>query len=598
MATETESSFDLSFEDVAEEAEAAGSSPSEADLPPPPSDRDELLARAGPWRRKLFRLARSILDELESAAPWSRLYYPPDDPTAFLAMEMDLLEVVEAIPARIRETLDPLVAEADDEDRQTLEDAEFYFSGIHGMVERELGRLRSALEDRLLDPSRRLPLPERDFVCELTADLKGKYASALMGATASLVAEGRWSGVAVEPILFPEKKEEFRRNEELVSTLEEVLDAIEALPEEVGFEDLHRRWSEEQRVDQYALTDLATFRGLLGRLLRQDNRRALYSGDYHQIRRRENRLSRRVNELESTHQKTWYPEDGDDSEPYRRLTRRLLEIAAILDVEVLERLIGESAVQKIRGAVTAERAKLDETYTGLEPPGGDDRHRKRLPEEHRSLVPLLYEDDLVSFLRLLLGNVRKRASLRPPPEATPSPEEVPASTPEVSPPDDELAEIGAVVSPEPKEVMEEEPATTQSTATPREVLPPAEEQREAMEELRETLERLRAPANPKRRPVEMLQRLLEKHSRVPPSMLQACEPYFHELLNELVPQLENAVRFGAVPEDARQRLVQYCLSLSATSVTPEQMEQEVPRTLKRIERLLGALSSATAAALR
>lgn len=597
MAPETESSFDLSFEDVGEEPEASTPSTPETELPPPPSDRDDLLSRAGPWRRSLYGLARGILDELDSAAPWNRLYYPPDDPTAFLAMEMDLLEVVEAIPAKIRETLEPLVADAEGEDLQTLEDAEFYFSGIHGMVERELGRLRSALEDRLLDPGSPLPPPERDFVCELTSDLKGKYASALMGATASLVAEGQWSGVAVEPVLFPEKEEEFQRNEKLVATLEEVLDAIDELPGQVGFEELHRRWSEGQRVDQYALADLATFRGLLGRLLRQHNRRALYSGDYHQIRRRENRLSRRVNELESLHRRTWYPDEGDDTDLYGRLTRLVLEIVAVLDVEVLEGLIGESAVRAIRGAVTAEKEQLDETFTGLEPPGGDDRYRRRLPEEHRSLVPLLYEDDLASFLALLLGNVRKRASLRPPAEAVPPPEETPS--PEVSPAEEELAEIESVVGPGLEEAVEEEPepATTQSTV-PREALPPPEEQREAMEELLETLERLQAPENPKRRPLEMLQRLLQKHSRVPPSMLQACEPYFHELLNELVPQLENAVRFGAVPEDARQRLVRFCLSLSAAGVTPEQMEREVPRTLERIERLLGALSSATSAALR
>ena len=63
-------------------------------------------------------------------------------------------------------------------------------------------------------------------LCELAADLKGKYASALMGAAASIVAQGRWNGAAVEPMLFPEKAEEFVQSRILVDLLRDTLAAV------------------------------------------------------------------------------------------------------------------------------------------------------------------------------------------------------------------------------------------------------------------------------------------------------------------------------------------------------------------------------------
>ena len=280
--------------------------------------------------------------------------------------------------------------------------------------------------------------------------------------------------------------------------------------------------------------------------------------------------------------RTTDPADRDAA--FARLGILMLEIFAILDVSVVERVLGDSSVRAIRGVVTLERERLDETFPGLGPPGGDDRHRQRLPEGHRSLVPLLYDDDLLTFLELLLGNVAKRASLRETPSPAP-PEKEPADV-EV---EEELLPSVETEAPAPA-------ATTQSTAPPERVA--SAEARATLEDLRDTLARLQSPRHPGRRPLAMLQRLLEKHSRVPPSMLQSCEPYFHELLNELVPRLERAVQLGVVPSDARQRLVQLCLSLSAARVTPEQMEQEVPVALQRIQRLLEALASATTAALR
>src|SRR5262249_48132849 len=147
------------------------------------------------------------------------------------------------------------------------------------------------------------PTPvEGQLLCELAADLKGKYTSSLMGAAANLIGEGVWDGVELEPVLFPEKAEEFRQTKELAVALREAIAAIRPLPEQIPSADLLERWQRGRRVDQYALADLATLRGKIGRLLRERSRRALYSGDYHQISRREVLLSARINELERLHQ--------------------------------------------------------------------------------------------------------------------------------------------------------------------------------------------------------------------------------------------------------------------------------------------------------
>ncbi|HEV8631177.1 MAG TPA: hypothetical protein VGV61_12740, partial [Thermoanaerobaculia bacterium] len=112
-----------------------------------PTDRDALLERSLPERQRLFQLVRQILDELDEAAPWDELYYPPDAPDAFLGMAAGLLGVVDRIPGRIRELVNLLsLAAPDEETRQTLEEAEFYFAGIHNMCAHDLGRLRALLE--------------------------------------------------------------------------------------------------------------------------------------------------------------------------------------------------------------------------------------------------------------------------------------------------------------------------------------------------------------------------------------------------------------------------------------------------------------------
>src|SRR3712207_7195853 len=61
----------------------------------------------------------------------------------------------------------------------------------------------------------------------------------------------------------------------------------------------------------------------LAALLRAATRRALYAGDYHELRRRERRLSRRVHELLELHAATWeHPGAGDGRGKRSRLVAR------------------------------------------------------------------------------------------------------------------------------------------------------------------------------------------------------------------------------------------------------------------------------------
>ncbi len=373
--------------------------PAHVRLGSPPATRDEILAQVGLARLAVYDLVRTAVDEFERVAPWRVLYYPPQDQAAFVTILTALIELIEGIPKRVAATLTKLPKGApSSDDEPTREDIRFMFSGIHHMVAHELRRLQTTLGP--VQERGSATADERQLLCELSADLKGKYASSMMGAAASLIAQGLWNGVEVEPILFPEKAEEFRNTRELVDLLREVSDSIRQLPEQLHFKELVEGWEQGSRADQYALADLPSLRGKIAKLLKERTRRALYSGDYHQISRREVLLSERINEMENLHQRTWSTDHGNEdlAPTLSRLIQLTLEMAAILDVTILKALIGEKKVEGLRARVTM--AKTRPVSSASTPGVGLD-----------SLLPLLREDDLRIFLDLLLGAVMRRASL-------------------------------------------------------------------------------------------------------------------------------------------------------------------------------------------
>jgi hypothetical protein len=604
---------------------------------PIPQNRAELLAVVGPERRRIYDTVRSLLDELETAVPWSALYYPPDDVAEFMNLESRLLGVIESSPARIRDLLESLRQEATDlSSRQTIDDIEFYFAGIHEMASHDLAKLRARLKP-FSDAVAAVVLtaPQRDALCEHTADLKGKYASAIMGATASILAEGHWTGVEIEPILFAEKAEEFERNRTLLDNLRTTVQAVREIGQEVAFGELRRRWLLAQRVDQYALADLPTFRGRLGRLLKQPSRRALYSGDYRQIQRRERRLSARINELEELHHLTWSATPGQSAEAmaqvFERLAQLILEIAAIIDVELLATLVGDKPLQTLRAIAVAEkeedrRQPRDADATDVQPAAQVQLRRRRHPrreglsDEQHALIPLLHEEDLRTFFDLLLGSVAKRASLALRNERTgaaprvgstasmPSPlpvTSVPPPTALRRPPTARTSGSFASLldADEPAPHLSTPPvATPKPTSVARAAAPPPPraswpERVAAARLIHDEIAGLRTNGSSSWISFRMIQRLVAKQTGVPPSMLQAAHPFLRELQSRLLPRLPAAIAMGDLSPDIGKTLAQICDLLLDQNLGPRQIRDDVPEAINRLLRVLDGLEASTAAIL-
>lgn len=625
-----------------------------SDRPSPPEDRDEALQLAGARARATYDFVRDSLDDLERAAPWTLLYYPPEEDEKFLHLCAALRERIQAMPKGLEELTERLLEDrTDSAARQAVEDARFYFDGILMMTGWEM----SKLEERLTqfgDGGTRMSPEDRTEMLEITADLKGKYTSSIMGAAASLIAEDRWNGVELEPILFPEKRDEFERNELLVETLREVLGAIDSLRREVPLPALAETWKARRKVDQYALTPLYAFLGNLGKLMKESSRRALYSGDYHQIRKRESQLSTRVNELNTFHNQTWgtvpLPLGATIEDAYAQLEAKAVEIAAILDLELLKKAIGDAGVKNLHAAVVTEKEKVRKVPDPEAREQLTERLRSRLPEDHRALVPLLYEEDLKAFLDLLLGSVMKRASLAAARDArAPAPARSRAGVgggppAEVLDIDPELLEPGPTrfepVTEAPDLAFDAEsdleddepdgggmefglpddfgfdplpdldvPRAPLSEELPSPSAPPSrkpsefvqqasdEDRSSALAELQTCLRSVMARGNSKRRPLELLNRLLQQGKNVPPGMVRSIHPFLDQVSEELQPRVRVATIVAGLPSAAADNLESTCRSLRRKP-DPHEIHTTVASNVQRLVHLLEGLDSTVAAMLR
>jgi hypothetical protein len=527
----------------------------------PPAAREEVLARIGAVKKAVYVLVRHCVDELERAAPWELLYYPPEDPDALLAMVGGLVVAIKGVPKKIDLLLRKLPAGETGTDEPAREDIGFLFHGIHRMVAHDIKRLDGVLAPvRDRGPAAPPTPDEGQRLCELSADLKGKYASALMGAAASLIGEGLWNSVELEPVLFPEKAEEFRCTRELVVSLREAVAAIRQLPEQIPFAAVVERWRQEARVDQYALADLPSLRGKIGCLLKESSRRALYSGDYHQISRREVLLSLRINELERLHQQTWEAPAAtppDLAPVFARLVQLTLEMGAVLDADILKGLIGEKKVNGLRGRAVSAAGAAGKGQPPRASASADD-------DGLDALVPLLSEDDLRIFFEMLLTAVQRRASL------TVREPGAPAEAPAPAPPPPPAAARPAPRAPEPQPIIDPRPVLARMDAV---------------------LQELQSTANPHWNSFRMTQRLLEKHSRLPAAMFHAVNPFLQEITGRLVPDLKSIAPYKGLTLEAVQRLEAVCRELCREDPSPAQLIDEVPRKLERILRFLDALRS-------
>jgi len=564
----------LTWEGFAEELDEgvpAGAAAPQARLASPPENREDILTQTGPARLGVYLLVRACVNDFERMAPWKLLYYPPEDPAELLGMVSALLDTIRGVPKRVDAVLHTLPGdEVADEDEPTRDDVSFLFRGIHHMVANDLKRLESALTP-LRSGLGALPTPaEGTHLCEIAADLKGKYASAMMGAAASLVGQGLYNGVELEPVLFPEKAEEFKSARQLVERLRESTQAIQKLPAHLSLAELLERWRRQERVDLYALADLPSLRAQLGKLLQEKNRRALYSGDYHQISRRETVLSERITELERLHLQTWTTPRGteDLSAVYARMVQLVLEIAAVLDANLLKELIGEKQVNALRGRAVMAKGKPATAATGVD-----------------ALVPLLAEDDLRIYLELLLGAVCRRASLT---VVSPEPQPAPTAPAPAPPP------AAQVVPMPPRKPVAEVPPPTHSVAhpAPKPRAVPASaptDRKEALARIDALLVELMAPTSPSLNAFKMTQRLLAKHARIPDAMFQSIYPYLEAVRDKLVPALRSIVPYQGITEDVVSRLETYCNDLLRVDPALVEAREEIPKKMERLPRFLEAV---------
>jgi hypothetical protein len=530
-----------------------------------PVSRGELLEKAGPSTRRIFHMARGLLDQLDAAAPWDALYYPPLKAEEVAAMLAGLVTVIDSVGHRVQSLMQDLAGDA--ASQELVDDLEFFFQGIQMSVASEVEQLRARAAEFRARPAE-FTEQKAEFACELGADIKGKMTSSMMGAASSLIAGARWNGVEIEPILFPEKAEEFERNGKLVETLAEVMDSIASLLSQIPLAALVEKWREGRRVDQYALTPLYSFLGNLGRLMQESSRRALYSGDYHQIRRRENRLSTRIAELTTLHNMTWgVVPTGAQVELqaiYPVMVKKATELAAVLHLDIVRQIAGPKMVDEVLAIVT------------LEKDGGTHSRRERLPEELKGLVPLLYDEDLKTFLELLLGSVLKRASLTVGRDRQAADARAAAAT--------------AALPPLARPAAESAPSAPVNPAAGR------EGRLRALEDLQALLGQLGSRANPDRKSFELIHRLLKQQRTVPPAMLQSMHPYLYGLMNELIPRLNDSSHFGNQLGGHAASLIQLCQALCQPLPAADQL-QNFPQIMQRLLNLIDGLSSAAAASI-
>jgi hypothetical protein len=562
---------------VSKPAPLPSKSPAAATVPP--ADRRELLAAADPRGRALYGLVRLLVDELEETAPWSLLYAPAQNLDELRSRIERLLDLVQAAPQRITEELDELTM-GDALARAAREEAEFYFKALHQMTAPNRRLLSAALA--ALPEGAPLARAAAEDLSELAADLKGEYSSAIMGAASALVSEGRWLGIEVETTLFPEKAEERTRNRRFLAALAATAQALAALRVEFPWREVLERWRTRRPLDRYALTQLVAIRSHLLFLLTVGNRRALFSGDYQLLKRREIALSGRLRELEALHFESLElapgaPEDDVDR-IYERLCEILIEISAVLDLEVLRGMIGDVSLRRLRPSPTRP---------GTAPPPGEGVETGGASGILRSL---LAEEDLTIFLELLLGAVTKRLSIafesgpaadaRVPDPAAPESDELLSPLPPLPP-------LPPLASPA--------PATAETPAgAPAGRRDPKVAAR-TFERLSTAVLRLTDKSHEPWRAFQMVHKLQERLRVLPRTLTAEMVPFLIDLRSELLPLIEEAGAVGVLPAAAAETLRSCERRLSGRDLSLPATSLEVGTDLARVTRLLGSLRAAVAA---
>ncbi len=521
----------------------------------PPEELRALLGALSPAGRALYTAVRTMVDELERAISWGLLYYPPDDLGILAGRLQALTQSIRRLHGRLATCLPAFPAEDPGPGGDPLRaEVEFYFDSVLRMIDKDLGRLEAAT--LALDPAHPPAAEALEQLCELAADLKGKFSSSIMSATVALVAQGRWTSAQIEPVLFPEKADEARRSRELADHLRAIVDWLAELTQRLPLAEIVQRWKGGERADQYAFSDLVVLRGHLGTLLRERTRRALYSGDYYQIRLRETQLAERLNELEWLHRRTWTGSAASAADRIAnelpRLIQLVREIAAVIDVEQLTAIVGEKTVLRLRAQVGISAA-----------PHAD--------APFDPIVPLLAHDDLRLFFNMLLGAVQRRAALAE---------------------SDRLSSAGtAPTAVRPLPLPVRAPVPSAAPAAPAPAPLSAAQQALLVQDLRRRLSALQGAQSVRWNDFRLVQHMLERHRRMPDEMTRGARPFIEELHTVIVPDLKRLAPYRGLTIELVDRLDGTCRALLADQGLTAMADTTPLQRLERLQRFLDALQA-------
>lgn len=115
------------------------------------------------------------------------------------------------------------------------------------------------------------------------------------------------------------------------------------------------------------------------------------------------------------------------------------------------------------------------------------------------------------------------------------------------------------------------------------------EQLGSLSELQRLVDRLTSHSTANHKAFLMIQRLLNQGRPVPSAMLQSIQPYLYDLMNDLLPRLNEPrvlARFG----DFAERLIRDCQLLCQPTFSPAEMKSLAAPATLRISELLAELS--------
>jgi hypothetical protein len=562
---------------------------------PPPATREALLATAGAAATEVYGTARRFNAELETNCPWDLLYGARDNREGFLDAAERLVEQVHRLP-QVAAHLDRSLTLAG-VDESTREEIGFFFGSVHAVLSHDLDRLHRTASRLAASPGR----PSGDEIEEaagLASDVLGKCIASLAGVATSIAAEGRWAPDAVGAVLFPERASEQSRSLRLLEDLRALIASIAELPQQLDVVALREAWRTGRRVDRYALTPLVLLRAQLARLLDPHHRRALYTGDFHAIQRRERRLAQRLIELDRLHFASWEGRSEEDPEAQVALgasqAALLTEAAAVIDADLLAQLIGEPALRQLRADIERanDRQTGEDSTLGIRRPGGAASGDYATAEELESLVPLVADEDLDTLLHLLLGTVQKRSSVL---QALTVAAAAPAiATHDATP----AATAGGAAAPAPAAGPGPVPGLRPEllTASGSLAIQPSATKAErdrAIKSLHDWLEQRLVKGGTEWNAFRMIARLVGQRGPIPPAMFATARGFASDLQRELVPMLRGFTALGPLANELSRSFEVDSELIARDPIDPAAMRHQVPQAMRRIQEQLEALRSAT-----